>query len=139
MYGSTANDVLVGLTSTDAVNNMPEEFVRMAQGEFIPRQDVPRYGEVGDVADAIRCCVAGRADGLLGRRSALVEGVVSFIGIPNCDAAPLGLASVAAVDSVACIVSTLVSGAVKLRVFVRNILCSTARASLRAHCLKHLH
>ncbi|GAB7333944.1 hypothetical protein MBLNU13_g06054t1 [Cladosporium sp. NU13] len=48
MSGTTANAVLVGLTSTDAVNNMPEEFVQMAKSEFIPRQDVPRYGEVGD-------------------------------------------------------------------------------------------
>ena len=53
MSGSTANAVLVGLTSTDAVNNMPDEFVQMAKGEFIPKQDVPRYGEVGDVTDAI--------------------------------------------------------------------------------------
>lgn len=53
MSGTTANAVLVGLTSTEAVNNMPKEFVEMAKSEFIPRQDLPRYGQVDDVADAI--------------------------------------------------------------------------------------
>ncbi|KAM0712272.1 hypothetical protein Q7P37_011366 [Cladosporium fusiforme] len=70
MSGTTANAVLVGLTSTEAVNNMPEDFVDMAKNEFIPRQDLPRYGQADDVADAIaflvdvssliesRCCLA---------------------------------------------------------------------------------
>jgi 3-oxoacyl-[acyl-carrier protein] reductase len=53
MAGTTANSILVGLTSTDVVNNLPDEFIEMIKNEFIPRQDIPRYGEAEEVADAV--------------------------------------------------------------------------------------
>lgn len=76
MSGTTANAVLVGLTSTDAVNNMPDEFLQIAKNEFITRQDVPRYGEVEDVADAIAM--------LCGRDSRWVSGQVLSISGGCC-------------------------------------------------------
>lgn len=53
MAGTTANSVMVGLTSTDAVNDMPGEFLEGAKNEFIPQQTLPRYGQAEDVADVI--------------------------------------------------------------------------------------
>ena len=67
MSGSTANSVLVGLTSTDAVNDKPEEFVQIAKEQFILRQDVPRYGEVRDVADAISMLCSRESRWVTGR------------------------------------------------------------------------
>lgn len=53
MSGTTANSVVVGLTATDAVLNMPIEILPSIMEEFIPKQDIPTIAIAEEVADAI--------------------------------------------------------------------------------------
>lgn len=53
MAGTTANAVLVGITETEAITNMPQEFIDSSSNELIGTQSIPRMGKPQDVADVV--------------------------------------------------------------------------------------
>ena len=53
MAGTTANSVVVGLTSTEAVMNCPPHMVDGFKKEFLPMQSIQRIGQAEEVADVI--------------------------------------------------------------------------------------
>ncbi|KAK5121509.1 hypothetical protein LTR85_005342 [Meristemomyces frigidus] len=53
MSGTTANAVLVGLTSTEAMSRRPADVVEKYKQTQIPLQSIPRGGKPEDVADVV--------------------------------------------------------------------------------------
>lgn len=53
MAGTTANSVLVGMTETEAITNMPKHIIDAFSSELVTPQSIPRMGKPQDVADVV--------------------------------------------------------------------------------------
>lgn len=53
MAGTTANSVLVGMTGTEAITNMPKDIIDSFSAELVGMQSIPRMGKPEDVAEVV--------------------------------------------------------------------------------------
>ena len=53
MAGTTSNSIMVGLTDTDAMRNLPEGPRNQLINEMTQKQNLPRAGQPEDVADVV--------------------------------------------------------------------------------------